>query len=308
MKVLVTGASGFVAPHVAKHLTELGHEVILADINREEGDESVILADLTSLGDMLDATQGIDGVCHLGGVGDVYLAATKPYVAASANVLGTANLLEACSINGVKKVVYASTWEVYGEPEYQPMDEKHPCNPDHPYNITKLAGERLAMAYDHMKELPAVALRLGTAYGAGMRPNSVFSRFIIQGLNEEPITIAGTGEQTRQFTHASDIARAFALALESDVHGEVFNAVAEEVISIRQLAELVTSVLPTKIEYLPARAGDVPPALINSTKAREVLGWSPATDFKTGLFGLIEHIKVNSHAAPSHVLADSPSG
>ena len=288
MKVLVTGAAGFVAPHVAKRLSAAGHEVLLTDLSSRDGEEPTVAADLTSLEDMQRVTRGVDAVCHLGGVGDVYLAAEKPHLAASANVVGTATLLEACRINGVQKIVYASTWEVYGPPKYEPIDEQHPCNPDHPYNITKLAGERLVMAYDELKGLPTVALRLGTAYGLGMRPNSVFSLFIQRALKGEPISIAGTGEQTRQFTHARDIGEAFALALGKPVHGEVFNIVAEETVSIRMLAEIVTSQLPTEIQYGPARAGDVAPAQISSAKARSILGWSPATDFKAGLLELIE--------------------
>ena len=304
MRVLVTGAAGFVAPHVAQRLTVAGHEVLLADISKQVSPVAITAADLTSLEDMHRITQGVDAVCHLGGIGDVYLAAEKPYLAASANVVGTATLLEACRTNGVKKLVYASTWEVYGPPQYQPIDEQHPCNPDHPYNITKLAGERLAMAFDELKGLPTITLRLGTAYGLGMRPNSVFSLFVQRALDGEPITIAGTGGQSRQFTHVSDIAEAFALALEAQIHGEVMNIVAEETISIRTLAEIVISQVPTEIQFGPARAGDVSPAEISSKKAKASLGWSAATEFKTGLLELIDSIK----AQHSSVTASLPDG
>lgn len=138
-RVLVTGAAGFVAPHVADAFEERGHEVIRTDI-RSADDSRIVRADLTSLPSMLAVTEGVDVVCRLGGVGDVYPALNEPQTAAAANVLGTTNLLEACLRNGLRKVIYTSTWEVYGEPEYEPMDEEHPCNSDHPYGITKLAG------------------------------------------------------------------------------------------------------------------------------------------------------------------------
>ena len=289
MKVLVTGAAGFLAPHVAKHISLAGHEVVLTDIHKIGGSESMVPADLMSLEDMLRVTRGVDAVCHLGGVGDVYLAAKKPYLAASANVVGAANLLEACLVNRLRKVIYASTWEVYGTPIYEPIDEVHPCNPDHPYNITKLAGERLTVAYDNLiKDLPGVALRLGTAYGPGMRPNSVFSRFIQKALNGEPIIIAGTGEQTRQFTHVQDIADAFLRALEKPVRCEVINIVSEETTSIRAVAEFIAHRLPTEIHFGPGRPGDVLPARISAAKAHFILEWSADTEFQAGLSGLID--------------------
>jgi UDP-glucose 4-epimerase len=173
MRVLVTGGAGFLGPHIVKSLEQNGHEVVVFDIKEPLTKGEFIAGDLASLDDCIRATRAIDSICHLGGIGDVYLAFEKPYLAASINVQGTANLMEAALRNRVGKVVYASTWEVYGEPRYEPIDEKHPTNPDHPYNITKLAGEHMALAYDHLKGARAVALRLGTAYGQGMRPNSV---------------------------------------------------------------------------------------------------------------------------------------
>jgi UDP-glucose 4-epimerase len=286
MRVLVTGAAGFIAPHVADAFEQYGHHVIRTDI-RSADDGRIVPADLTSLAAMLEVTQGVNIVCHLGGVGDVYFAQNEPQTAAAANVLGTANLLEACLRNGLRKLVYASTWEVYGEPEYQPMDEDHPCNPDHPYSITKLAGERLVMAYDRLKGLPGIALRIGTSYGPGMRPNSVFSIFIRRALQGQTITIKGTGQQSRQFTHASDVARAFVMAAESEVRGEVFNIVADEQITIRQLAQSVVQHLPTEITYEPARVGDVVPARVSPEKARRLLKWSPKMRFRDGLLTLI---------------------
>ncbi len=232
---------------------------------------------------------GIDVVCHLGGVGDVYLALDHPEEAALANVVGTANLLNAAKSSGVSKFIYTSTWEVYGEPEYQPLDEKHRCEPDHPYGITKLAGERIALSYDALKGQPVVALRLGTAYGTGMRPNSVFSIFMDKARRGESLTVQGSGAQARQFTHVSDIAQAFLLAAESDVRGEVMNIVAQESISIRQLAELVAEEIPTKIEQVPARTGDVASATVNSEKAGKLIGWQAKVDFRTGLKALIHH-------------------
>lgn len=288
MKLLITGGGGFIGPHVGDLAALLGHEVFLTDIRTIDSSHEFRQADLLSVDELVSISQDLDAICHLGGVGDVYLAAENPALAAQGNVVGTVNVLEAARINQLQKVVFASTWEVYGKPEFQPIDEDHPCNPEHPYNITKLAAERLAMAYDKLHGVPVVGLRLGTAYGLNMRANSVFSLFITKALKGDPITVTGTGKQTRQFTHVTDIARAFVRAVERKVHGEVINIVAEEPISIRQLAEMVSAELPTTIEYMDPRPGDVVPALLTSEKARVLLDWTPKVAFRDGLRDLIQ--------------------
>lgn len=290
MKGIVTGGSGFLGSHVADHLAAQGHEVVVYDAQPTTRHKSVV-------GDLLDtealkrASAGMEFVCHLGAIGDVYLAAEKPALAATVNVAGTASVCEAALSTAVSRVVVASTWEVYGEPHYQPLDERHPCEPDHPYNITKLAGERLALASSRLRGLPVVALRLGTAFGTRMRPNSVFSIFIRKALAGDPITIQGSGQQGRQFTHASDIARAFEAALTRGRAGGVYNVVGEEMVTIRQLAELVTREVPTKLEFGPPRPGDVPSALVSSALAASELGWMPRTEFADGLRELIDEAR-----------------
>lgn len=294
MRIVVTGGAGFLGRHVAETVLEAGHECVVFDAAPIGGDLAAAGARqargcLSSIDDLRDAFRGADAVLHLAGVGDVYLAATKPWLAAEANVVGTTNLAEACVAEGVRRVVYASTWEVYGHPSYEPLDERHPTDPDHPYNITKLAGERMLFAYDRLRDLPVVALRLGTAYGTGMRDNSVFSVFIKRALRGEPITVSGDGLQHRQFTHASDIGRAFLDAARSDLRNEVMNIVADETVTIRDLAEMIVAEAPTALTFGAPRPGDISPARVSSAKARDLLGWEPRVGFARGLRDLIEH-------------------
>jgi len=294
LRVVVTGGSGFIGSHVAEEFVRRGRDVAILDVRPPPDIGPAVSqcrfvpADLTDLDSMTLALAGADVVCHLAGVGDVYLAAREPYTAAHRNATGTAHVLEAALRANVKKVVYASTWEVYGEPHYQPLDERHPCNPDHPYNITKYAGELLALSYDRLKDLPVLALRLGTAFGPRMRPNSVFSLFIGRASRGEPITIQGTGEQARQFTHARDIARAFAIAAESNLRCEVFNIVSDEATSVRRLAELVSSRFPTAIDYAPSRAGEIQSARVSARKASQLLRWEARVSFEEGLNELLD--------------------
>jgi UDP-glucose 4-epimerase len=287
MKAIVTGGSGFLGSHVADVLAEGGHDVTVVDLAPTSAHRSVV-ADLDDAEALIAAFRGADAICHLAAVGDVYLAGQRPPLAAQANVTGTANVCDAALAAGVARVVYASTWEVYGPPQYQPMDEEHPCNPDHPYNITKLAGERLALAYGRLREgLSVTALRLGTAYGTRMRPNSVICVFIRRAMAREPIVIQGNGEQGRQFTHARDIGHAFGLAASKGANGAVYNTAAKETITIRQLADIVAAELPTTIEFAAARKADVPSALVTSMRIRRDLGWEARVRFATALRELI---------------------
>lgn len=283
MRVLVTGAAGFLGRHTAQHFKDKGWEVTGFDLQEDEGSEiETIVGDLTSSSEVNEAVAGCDVVVHIGAIGDVYLAGEQPTLAAEVNVVGTSNVVEA-ALSHQARVVYASTWEVYGEPEYEPIDEKHPTAPDHPYNITKLGGESLLLAACRLRELSAIALRLGTAYGSGLRPNSVFRIFLDRARAGEPITIQGDGLQGRQFTHASDIARAFEIAARSDVSGTAVNIVAPETVTIKELAEEIVSKHPTELTFGPARPGDVPPAIVSATKAKELLGWQPEVGFSEGL-------------------------
>jgi UDP-glucose 4-epimerase len=179
---------------------------------------------------------------------------------------------------------------VYGHPIYQPVDEDHPTNPDHPYNITKLGGESMLLAACRLRGLSGMALRLGTAFGTGLRPNSVFRIFVDKARRGEPITVQGDGSQGRQFTHTSDIARAFEMAARSELTGMALNVVGPETVTIRELAEHVVNRFPTGLRFGPPRPGDVPPALVSAARARQLLGWEAETDFHQGLDELIDDV------------------
>lgn len=287
MKTLVTGSAGFIGTHVSRALLDEGFEVTGYDQRESSVPEiKTVVGDLLDAETLTDAVRGQDVVVHIGAIGDVYLAATNPELAAAVNVTGSTNIALAAEAAGAR-VVYASTWEVYGEPVYEPVDEKHPCEPDHPYNITKLGGERMLLACDRLRDVPVLALRMGTAYGLGMRPNSVFEIFIEKARDGEPITIQGDGSQGRQFTHARDIARAFVAAAKSEVRGMPLNVVSPEMISIKQLADMVTERFPTEVTYGQPRPGDVAPSYVSAARIEEVLGWKAEVSFEEGMAELL---------------------
>lgn len=276
-RVLVTGSEGFIGYHVTKHLKEEGFDVLGYDQKNGQ--------DLLDEKTLLKALKSVDAVCHLAAVGDVYLASQKPELAQIAGPAATALLCKLANDAKIKKIVYASTWEVYGKPEYQPIDEKHPAHPDHPYSIAKYAGELIVQS--KLSSTPWVILRLGTAYGTHMRRNAVIPLFINKAKAGQPITIQGEGKQKRQFTHVGDIAQAFYLALKKDVNSEVFNIVSEEAVSIAQLAKLIIKRIPTKIKFEKARLGDVESAKVTSKKAKKLLNWQAKIPFEKGLEELL---------------------
>jgi UDP-glucose 4-epimerase len=291
MRALVTGAAGFVGRHVIRRLLADGFEVTAFDL-LDAGlvDARSVIGDLRDADGVSEAVAGHDVICHLGGIGDVYLAGERPSLAAEVNVVGSANIAAAAAAHGAR-VVYASTWEVYGEPEYEPVDEDHPTRPDHPYNITKLGGEQMLLAADRLAAVPVLALRLGTAYGTGLRPNSVFRIFIDRARQGQALTIQGDGTQGRQFTHVSDIARAFALAARSGARGMALNTVAAEMISIKDLAERIIVRYPTELTFGDPRPGDVPPSRVSADRIATVLGWKADTDFAAGLASLMDAVE-----------------
>ena len=288
MRIVVTGGAGFLGNHIMRALVAEGHEVTGFD-QQSIPDPEVrpLKGDLLNTEAVDAAVSGHDVVCHIGAIGDVYLAGTDPALAAAVNVTGSANVAAAASRHGAR-VVYASTWEVYGHPDYEPIDEDHPCRPDHPYSITKLAGEQILLAADRLQRVPVLSLRLGTAYGKGLRPNSVFRLFIDRARRAEPIQIQGGGAQGRQFTHAYDIARAFSLACGSEINGVPINVVSPETVTIKEFAEMVVARYPTELRFGPARSGDVPPALVSAARAQDLLGWRPTISFEKGLAELMD--------------------
>ncbi len=288
MRVLVTGSSGFLGRHVAEHLAGLASfEVGGFDVRPMRHDHfATTVGDLCDLDAVERAITGADVVVHFGGIGDVDVATEHPELAAEANVVGSMNVAVASQRTGAR-VVYASTWEVYGPPHFDPVDEQHPCDPGHVYGATKLAGEQMLRAIQQSGDLPLAILRLGTAYGPGMRPNAVFSRFSDTARDGRAITVHGSGGQWRQFTHTTDIVRAVRLAVESDREDLTVNVVSEEAVTIRELAEIVSLRYGVPVEFGAERHGDPPSSMISSAQAALLLGWSAHVPFRDGLGALL---------------------
>ena len=294
MKVLVTGGSGFVGSFVARELVKAGKEVLDFDlVAPEQGISEFVKGDILNFGQVLKVLEGVDVVCHVAAIGDVYRAEENPRLATEVNVVGTVNLLEAARIRGIKRFIYTSTWEVYGDVEDQLLTEESANRPHHPYNTTKYCGDLMVQCYSRFYGILAVILRIGTAYGVGMRDKAVIPLFINKALKGESITLHGTGQQGRQFVHARDLGKVFVKLVDSSVTG-IFNLAGNELITVKMIVEMVKRKVPSvKIKKEPARKGDIQPIPISSLKIKKALGWKPEVSFEQGFEELFEYYKDN---------------
>lgn len=288
-RVLVTGGAGFIGSFVVDRLRAAGHEAVIFDIRHSphHGRREVP----TIIGDVLDydavrkAARGCDAIAHLAAAADVGEVAADPERAERLNSRGTFNVLEAAREEGVPRVIYASTIWVYSEATGR-VDEDVPLHaPAHLYTATKLAGELYCRSYGELYALDTTVLRFGIPYGPRARPAAVVPSFVRKALDGEPLTIAGTGEQTRRFVYVEDLADGVVRALSPVAAGRTYNLVGDEDVSIRQIADTVRDLVGNvQIEHTPSRAGDFNGgAEICGRRAAEELGWHPQTDFREGV-------------------------
>jgi UDP-glucose 4-epimerase len=290
-KAVVTGGSGFIGSHVVDALKDAGYDVTVVDCRvtphrQDVGFENVDLMDLSSV---LSATRGADHIFHLAAVSNVNYAYKYPVYTTALNVVGTANVLESARINGNARVYMASTvWVYNGSPGDGLIDERTPFYLDgagHIYTSTKMAGEMLCHDYARLYKVPVTILRLGIPYGPRMREELLIPIFIKKALNGDPLTIAGKGEQYRNFIYVRDMAEAHVLATSPKAINQTYNLEGLQKVTVREVAEGVRKNIGdhVKIDYVPERPGDFGGKEISAQKAEKELGWKASVPFDEGL-------------------------
>ena len=301
MRVLVTGGAGFIGSHVADAYLTQGHEVVVMDSlvygrreNVPSGAELVELDIREPEAGRLIREERFDLVNHHAAQKDVRISVADPRLDADINISGLLNLLEASREGGVKRFLYVSSGGVvYGEPEERPTPESAPKLPENPYGVSKLAGEQYLYYYHRTHGLEYCALRYSNVYGPRQDPHGeagVVAIFCTRLLNNEPITIFGDGEQTRDYVYVGDVVAAnllltsteFPRARSLDDRG--FNVGTGTETSVRQLAQtLMQSVgRETPVNYAPARLGELQHSSLDASRLRD-LGWRPSVDLDQGL-------------------------
>ena len=308
MKVLVTGGAGFIGSHVADALVAHDHEVhVLDDLSSGKRDNVPAAATFHQM-DVRDSEirrlfdeERFDVLVHHAAQMDVRRSVADPSFDADVNLIGFLNLMENAREHGIRKVVFASTGgAIYGEPEYAPQDENHPLRPLSPYGITKLCTEKYLYFYEQEYGMPWVALRYGNVYGPRQNPHGeagVIAIFIGRLLANEQAVIFGDGEQPRDYVYVGDVVRANLAALGLEGSG-VFNVGTAVETSVNQLFRLlrdqVRPEMPEKHE--PARPGEQRRSILDYSRTRSVLGWTPEVSLEDGLMATVEWFKEQGQA------------
>ena len=245
-----------------------------------------------------------DAVLHLAAQMDVRKSVADPTFDASVNVLGTVNLLEAARRAGVRRFVFASSGgAVYGEQEIFPATESHPRRPASPYGVSKLCGEEYLAHYALAQGLSCAAMRYANVYGPRQDPHGeagVVAIFLARMLAGQDPIINGDGLQTRDYVYVGDVARANALALESDVRGPINIGTARETTVVelaRQLAAAVGHARP--IGHGPGKAGEQRRSVISPAWASEALSWIPSVGLEAGVVETARWFRERAAASPA---------
>jgi UDP-glucose 4-epimerase len=300
LRVLVTGAAGFIGSHLVDTLLGRGHDVIGLDsftdyyarIAKERNIASAranprftfATADLAQ-DDLARVVEGAQAVYHVAGRPGVRATVMQLEQYWRENVLATQRLLEAVKGAGLKSFVYAGSSSVYGDAEVSPTTETTLPAPLSPYGVTKLAGEHLSYMYGKNFHVPAVRIRYFSVYGPRMRPDLMLSR-AMQALHDGTVfDVYGDGEQTRDFTFVADAVEGTILAAERGSAGDLFNLGGGSSVTVNHVLELLegASGRELKRRHVQPQPGDHRRAGASITRARLQLGWEPRVSLREGL-------------------------
>ena len=297
MKILITGGAGFIGSNLAKRLVEDGHEVRVLDslLRGNKLDKSTydsvqfIKGDVRDLSTVTEASKGCDVVYHFAAVLGVDIVADNPVETMDVEVIGTRNVVEAAAVNNIKKILYASTSGIYGHSAIEnALTEEVLVDPRTSYAMAKRYNEIYLASHHEEKGLNVVSLRFFNVYGENQDNRMVVPRFFEQALNNEDITVFGTGQQTRDFTYIDDTVEACVRLL--DVEGcHIVNIANEEEWEIKDLAVKIKDITASQssIQYIEAPKKrydyEVERRVGSSEKLLQMTGYKPNTGLYDGL-------------------------
>ncbi len=305
MRILVTGGAGFIGSHVVDAYILAGHEVGVLDnfsTGREDNVSSSAAVHRVDVRDH-DAVQKAfasfrpELVNHHAAQSEVPRSVADPVYDAHVNILGGLNVLKACVDHGVHKVIFSSTGgALYGEPDVAPADEDHPVRPLSPYGTSKLAFEQYLGTFRRTFGVDYTVLRYANIYGARQdfhaEEGRVVALFASRMLSGKPVTIDGTGEQSRDMLHVGDVATANLAALDKG-SGGTFHVSTGIPITVNELFRKLAIVTNYQLDpvFGPSRKGDVYRIALDNGRARGVLGWEPRISLEEGLSLTVDYFR-----------------
>ena len=309
MKVLVTGAEGFIGSHVSEALLAAGHELRLLALYNSFGtagwldnlgvpnqkDAQVILGDVRDADFLQKAVEGQDIVIHLSALIAIPYSYQAPRSYVETNIIGTLNVMEAAHRAGVSRIVHTSTSEVYGTAQYVPIDEKHLLVAQSPYSASKIGADQVAHSYWSSFGVPVTTVRPFNTYGPRQSQRAFIPSVIVQLLSGAESISLGSLSPTRDLTFVSDTAEGFrAVAEGTGGHGEVFNMGSGFEISMGEVVEMLCEISGRRVAVAedPARVrpenSEVERLWSDSSKIERAFGWKPAHAGRDGLYRGLE--------------------
>jgi len=300
LRILVTGSSGVIGRAVTLDLERSGHRVARFDVRETDGSETSrsCARDVRSLTKVRDSARSVDGVVHLAAVSRAAAAERDPELAYAVNVEGTRHVLEALEPRDAPAwIVFASSREVYGDPDSVPVNEEHPLRPKGVYGRTKVAGERLVREWADSEGRRAIVLRFSNIFGdVRDYPERVLPAFITAALRNHPLEVRGPGCGI-DLLHIDDavsaVRAAIRLLVREPPRFDTFNIASGRGVTLGALAQQVIAATDSRsvIRTVPAATWTMNAYVGDITRAAERLDWKPEKDFQEGLRELIDRFR-----------------
>jgi nucleoside-diphosphate-sugar epimerase len=293
--VIVTGGAGFIGSHLVDVLVDAGARVRVIENFATAGrghlnrDSELIEVDIRDGAAIRPAFDGVDTVFHVAALPRIPLSIAKPVETHMTNVVGTLNVLVAARDARVRRVVFSSSSSVYGAQPTLPLVESMPPHPGSPYALQKYVGEQYTAMFHRLYGMQTLSLRYFAVYGSRMAQEGAYmlaiSAFMRARREGRPLEIHGDGEQTRDFTHVSDVVRANLLGADSEVaDGRAINIGCGRNVSVNRIAAMIGG--PT-VRRDP-RPGDMRDTLADNHEAARILGWHPQVSIEEGIAAILK--------------------
>jgi NAD dependent epimerase/dehydratase len=317
MKILVTGAGGFIGSHLIERLLSVGHDVRALVRYNGRGDQGhlkalpeklqtsveVVFGDITDASHMRRLVTGCDAVCHLAALIGIPYSYEAPRSYVDTNVLGTLNVLEACRDANTSRVVITSTSEVYGTARYAPIDEAHPLQGQSPYSASKIGADKLAESFFNSFDLPVVTLRPFNTFGPRQSARAIIPTVLTQAISGVTEIQLGSLDPQRDLTFVTDTAEGFRLAVETPgIEGQTIHFGSGKAVTVGDLAQRCLNVVGSSAKIVsindrirPAKS-EVGLLLCNPEKAKSLLGWQPKVSLDEGLARTADYLRRNLSA------------